>query len=136
MTTSAPASRASPISGCSRRAYLKIDIEFVRDLTQNETNQHLVRSIIHLARGLNKQTIAEGVENEEALALLRSFGVDYAQGFHLGRPEPVDAAPANSQTVSHAIARHADDIALLEPVRRRIAYSPGSAGGRSRWMSH
>ncbi len=77
--------------------YLKIDIEFVRDLTHNETNQHLVRSIIHLARGLDKKTVAEGVENEEILALLRSFGVDYAQGFHLGRPEPVDAAPANSQ---------------------------------------
>jgi EAL domain-containing protein (putative c-di-GMP-specific phosphodiesterase class I) len=76
--------------------YLKIDIEFVRDLTHNETNQHLVRSIIHLARGLDKKTIAEGVESEAVLALLRSFGVDYAQGFHLGRPEPV-AAGANSQ---------------------------------------
>ncbi|MGA2009788.1 MAG: EAL domain-containing protein [Solirubrobacteraceae bacterium] len=77
--------------------YLKIDIEFVRDLAQSETNQHLVRSIVHLARGLDKQTIAEGVENEEVLALLRSFGVDYAQGFHLGRPEPVDPAPPKSQ---------------------------------------
>jgi EAL domain-containing protein (putative c-di-GMP-specific phosphodiesterase class I) len=71
--------------------YVKIDIEFVRDLTHNETNQHLVRSIIHLARGLDKKTIAEGVESEAVLALLRSFGVDYAQGFHLGRPEPVAA---------------------------------------------
>jgi PAS domain S-box-containing protein len=77
--------------------YLKIDVEFVRDLTHNETNQHLVRSIIHLARGLDKKTIAEGVESEAILALLRSFGVDYAQGFHLGRPEPVAAVPANSQ---------------------------------------
>ncbi len=77
--------------------YLKIDIEFVRDLTHNETNQHLVRSIIHLARGLDKKTIAEGVENEEVLALLSSFGVDYAQGFHLGRPEPVDAVTAASK---------------------------------------
>jgi hypothetical protein len=63
----------------------------------NETNQHLVRSIIHLARGLDKKTIAEGVESEPVLALLRSFGVDYAQGFHLGRPEPVAAVTANSQ---------------------------------------
>lgn len=69
--------------------YLKIDVEFVRDLTHNETNQHLVRSIIHLARGLDKETIAEGVENEDVLELLRSLGVDYAQGFHLGRPELV-----------------------------------------------
>ena len=77
--------------------YLKIDVEFVRDLTHNETNQHLVRSIIHLARGLDKKTIAEGVESDAVLALLRSFGVDYAQGFHLGRPEPVVAVPTNPQ---------------------------------------
>jgi len=80
--------------------YLKIDVEFVRDLARNETNQHLVRSIIHLARGLDKKTIAEGVENENDLALLRSFGVDYAQGFHLGRPELV---AVNSQ---HPQSRH------------------------------
>ena len=98
--------------------YLKIDIEFVRDLTHNETNQHLVRSIIHLARGLDKKTIAEGVENEEVLALLRSFGVDYAQGFHLGRPQPVDAVTPPQDTLNRAMAPHADDIALLDPVRR------------------
>lgn len=69
--------------------YLKIDLEFVRDLTNNKTNQHLVRSIVHLARGLDKETIAEGVESEEVLAMLRSFGVDHAQGYHLGRPAPV-----------------------------------------------
>ena len=69
----------------------------------NGTNQHLVRSIIHLARGLYKQTIAEGIESEEALAPPRSFGVDYGQGFHLGGPEPVEAAPANSQ---HGQSRH------------------------------
>ncbi len=76
--------------------YLKIDIEFVRDLAHSDTNQHLVRSIVHLARGLDKKTVAEGVEDEEILALLRSFGVDYAQGFHLGRPTPVDIPPAGS----------------------------------------
>jgi PAS domain S-box-containing protein len=81
--------------------YLKIDIEFVRDLTHNETNQHLVRSIIHLARGLDKETIAEGVESEAVLALLRSFGVDYAQGFHLGRPQPVAAAANRRHRQSH-----------------------------------
>ena len=76
--------------------YLKIDVEFVRDLSRNDTNQHLVRSIVHLARGLDKKTVAEGVENEETLALLKSFGVDYAQGFHLGRPTPVNVPLGNS----------------------------------------
>ncbi len=78
-------------------AYLKIDVEFVRDLSHSDTNQHLVRSIVHLARGLDKKTVAEGVEDEETLALLRSFGVDYAQGFHLGRPKPVEATLGSSQ---------------------------------------
>jgi PAS domain S-box-containing protein len=69
--------------------YLKIDIEFVRDLVENKTSRHMVRSIVHLARGLDKFTIAEGVEDEPTLELLRSYGVDYAQGYLLGRPAPV-----------------------------------------------
>jgi PAS domain S-box-containing protein len=71
--------------------YLKIDIEFVRDLTESTTNQHLVNSIVHLARGLGKRTVAEGIEDEETLELLRSFGVDAAQGYHLGRPAPLES---------------------------------------------
>jgi PAS domain S-box-containing protein len=69
--------------------YLKIDIEFVRDLAENDTNRHLVKAIVALARGLGQQTIAEGVEDETTLAVLRDIGVDFAQGFHLGRPSPV-----------------------------------------------
>ncbi len=66
--------------------YLKIDIEFIRDLTSSETNQHLVRSIIALAQGLGLRTIAEGVEDAATLELLAGYGVDFAQGFHLGVP--------------------------------------------------
>jgi EAL domain-containing protein (putative c-di-GMP-specific phosphodiesterase class I) len=43
-----------------------------------------------MARGLGKQTIAEFVEDERTLEILRAQGVDYAQGFHVGRPGPVD----------------------------------------------
>jgi EAL domain-containing protein (putative c-di-GMP-specific phosphodiesterase class I) len=68
---------------------LKIDIEFVRDLPGSETSQHLVRSIVHLAQGLGLETVAEGVEDEETLALLRHYGVSHAQGYHLGRPVQV-----------------------------------------------
>jgi PAS domain S-box-containing protein len=71
--------------------YLKIDVEFVRHLTSNPGNQHLVKSIVYLARGFGHQTIAEGVEDAETLALLRVYGVDYAQGFHIGRPAPAVA---------------------------------------------
>ncbi|MFL5846215.1 MAG: EAL domain-containing protein [Solirubrobacteraceae bacterium] len=68
---------------------LKIDVDFVRDLASNPTNQHLVRAIVNLAGGLGLETIAEGVEDAETLELLRAYGVDYAQGFHLGRPAPL-----------------------------------------------
>ena len=66
--------------------YLKIDVDFVRDLATNQANQHLVRAIVGLARDFGYETIAEGVENAEALAILEEFGVDFAQGFHLGAP--------------------------------------------------
>jgi len=66
--------------------YLKIDIDFVLDLVTNRANQHLVKAIVGLAKDFGYQTIAEGVEDAETLELLRGYGVDFAQGFHLGRP--------------------------------------------------
>jgi PAS domain S-box-containing protein len=72
--------------------YLKIDVEFVRDLATNQTNQYLVKAIVSLARGLGQKTIAEGVEDEETLDLLHDYGVDFAQGYHLGGPAPVTEA--------------------------------------------
>ena len=67
-------------------SFLKIDIEFVRDLATSSANQHVVKAIVTLARGFGCQTIAEGVEDEETLNLLRDYGVDFAQGFYVGRP--------------------------------------------------
>jgi PAS domain S-box-containing protein len=72
--------------------YLKIDIDFVRDLGSNPANQHLVRAIVGLADGFGYKTIAEGVEDAETLALLTDYGVDFAQGFYLGRPAPIEGA--------------------------------------------
>jgi PAS domain S-box-containing protein len=66
--------------------YLKIDVDFVRDLATNEANQNLVRAIVGLARDFGYQTIAEGVEDAEALAILEAYGVDFAQGHYLGAP--------------------------------------------------
>jgi PAS domain S-box-containing protein len=72
--------------------FLKIDIEFVRDLHTSEANQRLVKTILEIARQNNQQTIAEGVEAEHTAALLRHYGVDYAQGYLFGRPEPLQLA--------------------------------------------
>jgi PAS domain S-box-containing protein len=69
--------------------YLKIDLEFVIELIPNPANQHVVKAIVNLAQGFGQKTIAEGVEDAETLELLREFGVDYAQGYHLGRPAPL-----------------------------------------------
>jgi EAL domain-containing protein (putative c-di-GMP-specific phosphodiesterase class I) len=68
--------------------HLKIDIEFVRDLVNNEANRCVVQVIVGLARAFGLRTIAEGVEDQQTLDLLRAEGVDYAQGFHIGRPAP------------------------------------------------
>jgi len=70
--------------------YLKIDVDFVRHLGSNTGNQHLVKAIVYLAQGFGHETIAEGVEDAETLALLRVYGVDYAQGFHIGLPAPAE----------------------------------------------
>ncbi len=70
--------------------YLKIDVDFVRDLGSNPANQHLVKAIVGLADGFGYKTIAEGVEDAETLSLLEDYGVDFAQGFYLGRPAPLD----------------------------------------------
>ncbi len=72
--------------------YLKIDSEFVRDLVSNSANQHVVKAIIALAKGFGQRTIAEGVEDRETLKLLRDYRVDFAQGYHLGRPAPLREA--------------------------------------------
>ncbi|MGZ6644989.1 MAG: EAL domain-containing protein [Solirubrobacteraceae bacterium] len=69
--------------------YLKIDREFVRELASSPRDRHVVQAIVSLADGFEAQTIAEGVEDAETLELLRGYGVDYAQGYHLGRPAPL-----------------------------------------------
>jgi PAS domain S-box-containing protein len=69
---------------------LKIDIEFVRDLLTNEANQHLVRAIVSMAKAFNLETVAEGIEDQETWDFLRNEGVDFGQGFHLGRPAPIE----------------------------------------------
>ena len=70
---------------------LKIDAEFVRGLSASAEDQRIVRSIVALAADGGLSTVAEGVEDAGALALLREYGVDTAQGFHLGRPAPLPA---------------------------------------------
>jgi len=69
--------------------YLKIDGSFIRNLATDPVNQAMVAAMIKLARTLKFQIIAEQVEDAGALESARRMGVDFVQGYHLARPEPL-----------------------------------------------
>lgn len=71
--------------------FVKIDGAFVRDMHRNAADYMMVRSINEMAHFMGKQTIAEYVENDEILAKLREIGVDFAQGYGIERPKPLDS---------------------------------------------
>jgi diguanylate cyclase (GGDEF)-like protein len=80
--------------------FLKIDGEFVRNCRNSQTDQLVIKAVVDLARGLDKKTIAEIVGDEGTVELLAELGVDFAQGYHLGRPRPLDEIGAGrSQAV-------------------------------------
>ena len=76
--------------------YIKIDGEFIRDLSSSRINQLVVQSLVDIARGLGRRTIAEFVEDAETLALLAEYGIDFAQGYHVGRPQPLSETALGS----------------------------------------
>jgi len=69
---------------------LKIDISFIRNITQEPKNQTIVKTIIALAKGLNMSVLAEGVESSEELEFLRQNGIDLIQGYYYHKPMPLD----------------------------------------------
>jgi EAL domain-containing protein (putative c-di-GMP-specific phosphodiesterase class I) len=73
--------------------YLKIDIQFVRELLSDDSNLRVVQAIISVAKQFEIKTIAEGVEDEATFDQLRSMGVDYVQGYWIGRPGPLQELP-------------------------------------------
>jgi EAL domain-containing protein (putative c-di-GMP-specific phosphodiesterase class I) len=74
--------------------YLKIDGSFIRSLARDSVNQTMVSAMIRLARTLNFKVVAEQVEDAAALEAARRMGVDYLQGFAVGRPAPLGNALA------------------------------------------
>ena len=69
--------------------YLKIDGLFVKDILVDEVDLAMVKSINEVGHVMNKKTIAEFVENEAIFNLLKSLGIDYAQGYGIGKPVPL-----------------------------------------------
>jgi EAL domain-containing protein (putative c-di-GMP-specific phosphodiesterase class I) len=69
--------------------YVKLDGEFIHNLPRNPVDEHMVRAIVGVAHGLGIKTVAESVADDETIQLLHEHGVDFAQGFHIGKPAPV-----------------------------------------------
>src|SRR2546425_2934204 len=70
---------------------LKIDQSFVREATANSTDAAIIMAIVTLAQNLSLKVIAEGVETEEQLTLLRRLGCDEIQGYLFSKPLPPEA---------------------------------------------
>jgi diguanylate cyclase (GGDEF)-like protein len=88
---------------------LKIDLEFGRDLVDNPQNQYVVKAIVSLAKGFGRTTVAEGIEDVATLDLLQQYGVDYAQGYAVGKPAPIEIARGHPNLAT----------AIQPPVARR-----------------
>jgi EAL domain-containing protein (putative c-di-GMP-specific phosphodiesterase class I) len=69
---------------------LKVDRSFVAGMEQRMESRKLVQAMINLAHDLNLHVVAEGIENERQLALLRDYGCDQVQGFLVSRALPID----------------------------------------------
>ena len=81
---------------------LKIDGSFVRDVLRDPRAESMVRSLAQLARGMSIETVAEYVETDEIRARIAMLGVDYGQGFSIGRPESFEEVLARLPVLAAA----------------------------------
>lgn len=70
--------------------YIKLDGSFIQNLHRDQVDQTLVKSMIQVIQALGKKAVAEYVENEAILEILKSMNVDFVQGYHIGHPLPVE----------------------------------------------
>jgi len=78
--------------------FLKIEGSFVRDIVSDSTSMALVRSINDIGHVMGKKTIAEFVEDDAVLAVVRQLGIDYAQGYGISKPVPIDEYAASQRS--------------------------------------
>jgi diguanylate cyclase (GGDEF)-like protein len=74
--------------------YLKIDGSFIKDMSRSEVDVALVSSMHETSRFLGIKTVAEAVENQETLDIIKNIGIDYAQGYFTGKPIPIERLAA------------------------------------------
>ncbi len=83
-------------------SYVKLDGEFIQNLPRSEVDEHMVKAIVGVSQALGIKTVAESVADEETIGLLHKHNVDYAQGYYVGKPAPLDVAFAESGWISPA----------------------------------
>jgi EAL domain-containing protein (putative c-di-GMP-specific phosphodiesterase class I) len=110
--------------------FLKIDGSFIKYIGQNSTDRAIVSSIVHVARAMGKKTIAEYVEDQSCLDWVQSLGVDYAQGYRIATPRPLEQLVEKSRTprVEHQRAASPPFASSKPAVGPRLADLAGSIG--------
>lgn len=88
--------------------FLKIDGAFVKNIEKNATDRAIVASVVHVARAMGKKTIAEYVEDASSLGWISKLGVDYAQGYCLSEPKPLEDF-SNEESVIQKVLTRQDD---------------------------
>jgi EAL domain-containing protein (putative c-di-GMP-specific phosphodiesterase class I) len=88
--------------------YLKIDGEFVQDMTTDAVDYEIVEAIHNVGRVVGIKTVAESVEDADILAALLLIGVDFAQGYHINRPVPMMDIACRAAPVEARVADSAD----------------------------
>lgn len=78
--------------------YFKIEGNFIKRLARSSVNQHLLQNIMEMAKTVKKKTFAERVEDETTLRMVRHYGIDYAQGYHIARPALVSELLGEKKT--------------------------------------
>lgn len=106
-----------------RPTVIKIDRDIVAGIARDDAKQALVESFVSFGRRIGAKLLAEGIEKRADLAMVTALGVDYGQGFLLGRPSELPAAPRPMETLR------------LDAIRTTAARSAGSAIARRRRLA-
>lgn len=106
-----------------RPSQIKVDGQIVRGAADNDAKQALIEAFVSFARRIGARLVVEGVETRRDLAAVRRLGVEYGQGYLLGRPAPMPARPRRLRLLGTEIAR----LGITEPEHRAKTRSLGAS---------